>query len=280
MSNPRQSLFWMAIYLALVTGVCLLLFVPLKAAFMANLGFNSVIMGALLIGMIINIRHVIVLEPEIRWITLFRSGEAGISLAESPRLMKPLARHLHGRRKDRFRLSALSLRTVLDGIRARLDESREISRYMIGLLVFLGLLGTFWGLLGTIASVGSVIDGLDVGNRDFGAVFQQLKAGLQQPLQGMGTAFSSSLFGLGGSLVLGFLDILAGHAQNRFFNDLEEWLSGLTQLIDEPGNHPPTEDADSLELRLNQQLREKQEQRNRPDRAAPPAPGQPDQDDG
>lgn len=279
MSNPRQSLFWMAIYLALVTGVCLLLFVPLKAAFMANLGFNSVIIGALLIGMIINIRHVIVLEPEIRWITLFRSGEAGISLAESPRLMKPLARHLHGRRKDRFRLSALSLRTVLDGIRARLDESREISRYMIGLLVFLGLLGTFWGLLGTIASVSSVIDGLDVGNRDFGAVFQQLKAGLQQPLQGMGTAFSSSLFGLGGSLVLGFLDILAGHAQNRFFNDLEEWLSGLTQLIDEPGSHPPTEDADSLELRLHQQLREKQEQRNRPDREAPPVLDQPDSND-
>ncbi|WP_234422155.1 flagellar motor protein MotA [Sedimenticola thiotaurini] len=285
MSNPRQSLFWMGIYLALVTGVCLLLFVPLQAAFMANPGFNSVIMGALLIGMIINIRHVIVLEPEIRWVTLFRSGEAGISLAESPRLMKPLARHLHGRRKDRFRLSALSLRTVLDGIRARLDESREISRYMIGLLVFLGLLGTFWGLLGTIASVSSVIDGLDVGNRDFGAVFQQLKAGLQQPLQGMGTAFSSSLFGLGGSLVLGFLDILAGHAQNRFFNDLEEWLSGLTQLIDEPGSHPPTEDADNLELRLNQQLREKMEQRNRSDREAPPAPDrmaidQPDKDDG
>ncbi len=271
MSNPRQSLFWMGVYLALVAGVCLLLFVPLQAAFMANWGFNSVIMGALLIGIIINIRHVVILEPEIRWITLFRTGEAGISLAESPRLMKPLARHLHGRRKDRFSLSALSLRTVLDGIRARLDESREISRYMIGLLVFLGLLGTFWGLLGTISSVSSVIDGLDVGNRDFGAVFGQLKAGLQQPLRGMGTAFSSSLFGLGGSLVLGFLDILAGHAQNRFFNDLEEWLSGLTQLIDEPGNRPPTEDAYNLELRLNQQLRDKLEQRDRASREEPNA---------
>lgn len=269
MSNPRHSLLWMGIYLALVAGVCLLLLAPLQSAFMANWGFNSLIIGALLIGIIINIRHVVILEPEIRWITLFRTGEAGISVAESPRLMKGLARHLHGRRKDRFRLSALSLRTVLDGIRARLDESREISRYMIGLLVFLGLLGTFWGLLGTISSVGSVIGGLEVGNRDFAAVFGQLKAGLQQPLNGMGTAFSSSLFGLGGSLVLGFIDILAGHAQNRFFNDLEEWLSGVTQLIDEPGGRPPVEDPDDLEQRLSLLIEEKLGQRNQSSRAQP-----------
>lgn len=259
----------MGIYLALVAGVCLLLFAPLQSAFMANWGFNSLIIGALLIGIIINIRHVVILEPEIRWITLFRTGEAGISVAESPRLMKGLARHLHGRRKDRFRLSALSLRTVLDGIRARLDESREISRYMIGLLVFLGLLGTFWGLLGTISSVSSVIGGLDVGNRDFAAVFGQLKAGLQQPLNGMGTAFSSSLFGLGGSLVLGFIDILAGHAQNRFFNDLEEWLSGVTQLIDEPGGRPPVEDPDDMEQRLSLLIEEKLGQRNQSSQMQP-----------
>ncbi|WP_245621760.1 flagellar motor protein MotA [Sedimenticola selenatireducens] len=269
MSNPRHSLLWMGIYLALVAGVCLLLFAPLQSAFMANWGFNSLIIGALLIGIIINIRHVVILEPEIRWITLFRTGEAGISVAESPRLMKGLARHLHGRRKDRFRLSALSLRTVLDGIRARLDESREISRYMIGLLVFLGLLGTFWGLLGTISSVSSVIGGLDVGNRDFAAVFGQLKAGLQQPLNGMGTAFSSSLFGLGGSLVLGFIDILAGHAQNRFFNDLEEWLSGVTQLIDEPGGRPPVEDPDDMEQRLSLLIEEKLGQRNQSSQMQP-----------
>jgi hypothetical protein len=121
---------------------------------------------------------------------------------------------------------------VLEGIRAHLDESREISRYMIGLLIFLGLLGTFWGLLGTISAVGQVICGLNVGTSDFAGTFESLKAGLQKPLQGMGTAFSSSLFGLGGSLVLGFLDIQASHAQNRFFNEMEEWLSGVTQLID------------------------------------------------
>jgi hypothetical protein len=164
---------------------------------------------------------------------VFRTGEMGVSVAEEkPVLLRPLTKHLSGMHRDRFRLSALSLRTVLEGIRAHLEESREISRYMIGLLIFLGLLGTFWGLLGTISAVGNVIGGLEVGSRDFATIFQNLKGGLQEPLQGMGTAFSSSLFGLGGSLVLGFLDIQASHAQNRFFNEMEEWLSGVTQLID------------------------------------------------
>jgi len=234
MANPYHSLFWMGVYLAVVAGCCALLYPPLEMAFMANWGFNSMILGVLAIGIAINLRQVLVLNPEIHWIRMFRTGESGISLADEPRLLKPLARHLHGRRKDRFRLSALSLRTVLDGIRARLDEARDISRYIIGLLIFLGLLGTFWGLLGTIGAVGKVIGGLDVGSQDFEQVFRSLKSGLQEPLTGMGTAFSSSLFGLGGSLVLGFLDLQAGHAQNRFFNGLEEWLSGVTQLIDEP----------------------------------------------
>ena len=129
-------------------------------------------------------------------------------------------------------MSAMSLRTVLDGIRSRLDESREISRYMISLLIFLGLLGTFWGLLGTITAVGSVILNLSIEGGDFNKIFGELQAGLLEPLKGMGTAFSSSLFGLGGSLVLGFLDIQAGHAQNRFYDGLEEWLAGVTKLVD------------------------------------------------
>jgi hypothetical protein len=233
MSNPNHSLFWMAVYLIAVSAIVALLFVPLQSAFLANWGFNSLILGVLLIGVIINLRQVLVLHPEIAWIKHFRTGNIEL-LKEHPRLMKPLARHLHGRRKDRFRLSALSLRTLLDGIRARLDESREISHYVIGLLIFLGLLGTFWGLLDTVGSVGRVISGLDVSGGAVDEVFATLKRGLEAPLAGMGTAFSSSLFGLGGSLVLGFLDLQAGHAQNRFFNDLEEWLSGLTQLIDEP----------------------------------------------
>ena len=231
MSKPRYYLLMMFIYLSIVALICALLYKPLRGAFMANWGFNLVILGAAFIGILLNIRRVIVLEPEINWITIFRTGTSGLSVAESPDLLKPLAKHLEGLHRDRFSLSALSLRTVLEGIRGRLDESREISRYIISLLVFLGLLGTFWGLLGTIGAVSGIVGGLDVGEQNFDKMFQALKTGLQKPLEGMGTAFSSSLFGLGGSLVLGFLDIQANHAQNRFFNELEEWLSGVTQLI-------------------------------------------------
>lgn len=238
MGKLRYYLLLMIFYLAIVAGVCSMLFVPLRNAFMANWGFNLVILGALVIGIFLNFRRVLRLGAEIGWIEIYRTGTAGLSVAQYPQLLKPLAKHLEGLHRDHFSLSALSLRTVLEGIQGRLDESREISRYMIGLLVFLGLLGTFWGLLGTIGAVSSVIGGLQVGDQNFELMFQTLKAGLQKPLSGMGTAFSSSLFGLGGSLVLGFLDIQANHAQNRFFNELEEWLSGVTQLVDKSsGKH-------------------------------------------
>lgn len=245
MGNTRHALFWMSIYLAVVGGIAVLLIGTLKVAFLASWGFNALILAVLAVGVVVNFRQVIVLQVEIDWIKLFRTGESGLSVASEPRLLKPLARHIAGLKKDRFRLSALSLRTVLDGIRERLDESREISHYITSTLIFLGLLGTFWGLLGTISAVGQVIGSLDVGgNKDFVAVFANLKGGLQAPLEGMGTAFSSSLFGLGGSLVLGFLDIQASHAQNRFFNGLEEWLSGVTQLLDSSAgkSHVPDDD--------------------------------------
>ena len=266
MNNPRHHLFWMALYLAIVSVVCLLMFLPLQKAFMANWGFNLLIIAALLTGIAINMRQVFALEPELKWIKMFRTGNVGISVSDPTRLMKPLAKHLEGLNRDHFSLSAFSMRTVLDGIRGRLDESREISRYMIGLLVFLGLLGTFWGLLGTISSVWQVIEGLEVVQHDFAAVFTNLKTGLQGPLSGMGTAFSSSLFGLGGSLVLGFIDLQAGHAQNRFFNELEEWLSGVTHLIDKAEGQAPiaygpaaSDTSDELKTQLilmNQELRE------------------------
>ena len=233
MRNPRHYLYLMFICLAVVGVICVLLFSSLKSAFMANWGFNLMIICTLATGIGINMYQVLRLEPEIEWMNIFRTGQLGRSVAEEdPVLLKPLIKHLHGVHRDRFKLSALSLRTVLEGIRAHLDESKEISRYMIGLLIFLGLLGTFWGLLGTINAVGDVIGGLNVGSSDFVGTFESLKAGLLKPMKGMGTAFSSSLFGLGGSLVLGFIDIQASHAQNRFFNDMEEWLSGVTQLVD------------------------------------------------
>ena len=237
MTNPRHYLFLTILYLLVVAGVCVLLSASLKSAFMANWGFNLLIVAALFVGIGINIFQIKRLEPEIEWIKIFRTGNPGLSVTQPHTLLAPLAKHLADIHRDRFTLSALSLTTVLDGIRGHLDESREISRYMISLLVFLGLLGTFWGLLQTIGTVGQVIGGLEVGTRDFVTVFSHLKHGLEEPLKGMGTAFSSSLFGLGGSLVLGFVDIQAGHAQNRFFNEMEEWLSGVTRLVetDEPG---------------------------------------------
>ncbi|GGX37920.1 flagellar motor protein MotA [Saccharospirillum salsuginis] len=233
MSNPKHTLFWMTVYLLIVGAVCALIYVPLESAFLANWVFNALILGVLIIGIGLTYRQVLTLNPELQWIALFRTGRSGLSVKQEPRLLKPLARQLgEDFKRDRFRMTAMSLRTVLDGIRARLDESREISRYMISLLIFLGLLGTFWGLLGTIQSVGAVIIDLNISGGDFNEVFAELQAGLLKPLEGMGTAFSSSLFGLGGSLILGFLDIQAGHAQNRFYDGLEEWLTGLTNLVD------------------------------------------------
>jgi hypothetical protein len=136
-------------------------------------------------------------------------------------------------------LSALSLRSVLDGVAARLDEGREISRYFIGLLVFLGLLGTFWGLLQTIGSVSTVVSGLDISSLNFEQMMQQLRTGLEAPLDGMATAFSSSLFGLSASLVIGFLDLQLGQAMGRFFNEVEDWLSAFARYGDTGSGNMP-----------------------------------------
>jgi hypothetical protein len=231
MRNPNRVLIWIAVFLAAVAAAAGALYAPLNQAFLANPVFNGMILGVLLVGLVINCRHVLVLKPEVEWVERFRHAEAGDapSLAGS-RLLGSMAQMLTGRRGDRLNLSAMSLRTVLDGIRSRLDESRDVSRYLIGLLVFLGLLGTFWGLLDTLRAVGGVIAGLSFESGDAGAVFSALRDGLQAPLTGMGTAFSSSLFGLAGALVLGFVDLQASHAQNRFYNDLEEWLASQTRL--------------------------------------------------
>jgi len=222
----------MTLFLGLVAGVCWLFQGPLMQAFLSNVAFNGMILGVLLVGILVNYRQVLILGPEVRWIGAFRNagGSAGPLPLPRTRLLGMLARQLERERSERFSLSAMSLRTLLDGIRARLDESRDLSRYFMGLLVFLGLLGTFWGLLDTLRGVGSVISGLSIESGDAATTFESLKVGLEQPLSGMGTAFSSSLFGLAGALVLGFLDLQAGHAQNRFYNDLEEWLASQTKL--------------------------------------------------
>ena len=225
----------MMLFLVLVSALVVALGRPLFNAFMGNPGVNGVILVILLAGIVYIFRQVLLLDPEIDWIDSFRYGRAGDERAPeedrpAPRLLAPMARMLGARQGRRVSLSASSLQTLLDGIGSRLAETRETSRYLIGVLIFLGLLGTFYGLLETVRSVSGVLGGLGVGGSDAARAFADLKSGLESPLAGMSTAFSSSLFGLAGSLVLGFLDLQAGQAQNRFYNDLEEWLSTYTRL--------------------------------------------------
>ena len=229
MIHPRRYLIRMIAFLLAVVTVALTLLPSLKSAFISNAALNGLILGVLVLGVAYIFRSVFVLTREVAWLKHFQAGQPPVSDIPEPRLLAPMASML-GKRNERFSLSAISMRSLLDGVGARLDESRDISRYMIGLLIFLGLLGTFWGLLQTIDAVGDVIANLSVGSKELGPVFDSLKTGLQAPLSGMGTAFSSSLFGLAGSLVLGFLELQAGQAQNRFYNDLEDWLSGQTRL--------------------------------------------------
>ena len=232
MTHPGHFLIRIAIFLGIVLMVAAILAEPLFDAFLANPALNGMILGALLIGIIFIIRQLLLLRPEVAWIESFRTGQPGHSVQKPPRLLAPIATML-GERRDNtmtMSLSAVSLRSLLDSLDARLSESRDLSRYLIGLLIFLGLLGTFWGLLHTVDAVGGVINDLTIESGNLGAVFADLKRGLESPLSGMATAFSSSLLGLAGSLVLGFLDLQLGQAQNRFYNDLEEWLSGSTRL--------------------------------------------------
>ena len=224
----------MIMFLVLVAALAVALGRPLVNAFMGNPAVNGVILVILLAGIAYIFRQVLLLDPEIDWIENFRYTQAADDQAtegaSAPRLLAPMARMLGMRQGRRVSLSATSLQTLLDGIGSRLAETRETSRYLIGVLIFLGLLGTFYGLLETVRSVGGVLGGLTVGGSDAARAFADLKSGLESPLAGMSTAFSSSLFGLAGSLVLGFLDLQAGQAQNRFYNDLEEWLSTYTRL--------------------------------------------------
>jgi hypothetical protein len=203
-------------------------------AFFANPGLNALIGAVLLIGIILSFRQVIRLYPEVAWVNSFRIADPGLAIDRHPILLAPMAAILGGERSGRMTISQQTMRHLLDSIATRLDEARDISRYMTGLLVFLGLLGTFWGLIETVGSVGKIIDGLKVGG-DAGALFDTLKEGLAAPLAGMGISFSSSLFGLAGSLILGFLDLQSSQAQNRFYTDLEDWLASTVREYSREG---------------------------------------------
>jgi hypothetical protein len=224
LSSPSVFLVRMLVFLMLCSLVGVVLYKQIITAFFANPGLNALIGGVLFIGIILAFRQVIRLYPEVSWVNNFRIADPGLAPSRHPRLLAPMAAILGGERSGRMSITQQTMRHLLDSIATRLDEARDISRYMTGLLVFLGLLGTFWGLIETVGSVGKVIDGLKVGG-DAGALFDTLKEGLAAPLGGMGISFSSSLFGLAGSLILGFLDLQSSQAQNRFYTDLEDWLA-------------------------------------------------------
>jgi len=241
MTDNKSYLTRMLLFLAAVGVGCGLIAQTLLGIFMVNPALNGAILAVIITGIVLNFRQVMMLGPEAEWLERFKSGaEAesetlGEQRTESTgarlRLLSSMQRMLSERRtRGRLSLSAPAMRALLDSISARLDENRELSRYLTGLCIFLGLLGTFWGLIGTITAVSGVIAGLSITGAEITTMFDQIKKGLEAPLSGMGTAFASSLFGLGGSLVLGFLDLQAGQAQNNFFNELEEWLSGVTRL--------------------------------------------------
>ncbi len=228
LSSPRIFLVRMLVFLVLCALVAVVLYKQIIVAFFANPGLNALIGAVLFVGIILSFRQVIRLYPEVAWVNSFRIADPGLAVARHPTLLAPMAAILGGERTGRMRITQQTMRHLLDSIATRLDEARDISRYMTGLLVFLGLLGTFWGLIETVGSVGKVIDGLKVGG-DAGALFDTLKEGLAAPLGGMGISFSSSLFGLAGSLILGFLDLQSSQAQNRFYTDLEDWLASTVR---------------------------------------------------
>ena len=254
LSSPRIFLVRMLVFLVLCALVAVVLYKQIVVAFFANPGLNALIGMVLAVGTILSFRQVIRLYPEVAWVNNFRIADPGLAVEQHPTLLAPMAAILGGERTGRMSISQQTMRHLLDSIATRLDEARDISRYMTGLLVFLGLLGTFWGLIETVGSVGKVIDGLKVGG-DAGALFDTLKEGLAAPLGGMGISFSSSLFGLAGSLILGFLDLQSSQAQNRFYTDLEDWLASTVRGYTGEASGPSGE-LQAVVERLRQTLEE------------------------
>ena len=232
MSYPTRYIIRMMVFLLVIATIVGLLYSPLSWAFFGNPVINGIILMVLVIGIGFIFRQTTRLLPEYRWMHVMRSGNIGSGMRVKPSLLATVAVMFSDENRLTNNMSAQSMRSVLDGVAVRLDESREISRYLIGLLVFLGLLGTFWGLLETIQAVGFVVSGIDTQTADFGKLMQEFKSGLDAPLSGMATAFSSSLFGLAGSLILGFLDLQLGQASSRFYSDLEDWLSTMARFSD------------------------------------------------
>lgn len=229
-SQPIRAITAMLLVCALVGAGAWLIHAQIIGILNTNAILNGIIALVFLFGVLSCFWQVWILAQSVYWIENFVRGTPGTEDAAPPRLLAPLAALLRSR-SARMSISATSSRSIQDSVVQRIDEARDITRYLINLLVFLGLLGTFWGLATTVPAVVETIRSLAPTEGESGLdVFGKLMTGLESQLGGMGTAFSSSLLGLAGSLVLGLLELFAGHGQNRFTRELEEWLSSITRL--------------------------------------------------
>jgi len=229
-SRPLRFVVRAVLFLALIGFLGYILQAGLIQAFMTNPGLNGLILGSLLVGCLIALRELWRLHSEARAATSLAADPASADVRRG-QVIAPMGAVLLA--LERGTLAPAQAVSVLESIAVRLDDGREVLRYLSGLLVFLGLLGTFWGLLDTVGSVGGVIKSLRTG-AEAGVLFDELKAGLSAPLAGMGLSFSSSLFGIAGSLILGFLDLQVGQAQRRFRNEVESWLGSRTGAPEAP----------------------------------------------
>ncbi|HZY51057.1 MAG TPA: flagellar motor protein MotA [Devosia sp.] len=233
LKSPTIYLVKNVVFLIIVALVGAILWQQIWVFFKANPFINSLIVLVAATGILLSFRQIIRLFPEIKWVNSMQDGT--MARVRQPVLLAPVAGLLRDRLGEAV-ITPSSMRSILDSVGNRLDEAKDTSRYLTGLLVFLGLLGTFYGLLETVTNVGATIQALDTSTGDLASVFQNLKSGLAAPLSGMGTAFSASLLGLSGSLILGFLDLQASQAQNAFYTDLEDWMTSMTEL-----DHPMTQ---------------------------------------
>lgn len=233
LKSPTIYLVKNVVFLIIVALVGAILWQQIYAFFMANPFINALIALTALVGVLLSFRQIMRLFPEIKWVNSMQDGT--MARVRQPVLLAPVANLLRDRLGEAV-ITPSSMRSILDSVGNRLDEAKDTSRYLTGLLIFLGLLGTFYGLLETVTNVGATISALDTSVADTVTMFENLKQGLAGPLGGMGTAFSASLLGLSGSLVLGFLDLQTSQAQNAFYTDLEDWMTSMTEL-----DHPVTQ---------------------------------------
>lgn len=228
-SHPIRQIVSMLLVLGLSSAGAFLALPRVLPVFQANPYLNSFIIFVFVIGVLACFWQVITLMGSVRWIERFAATEAAPE-GTAPRLLAPLASLLRSR-GARMQITATSSRSILDSVAQRIDEAREITRYIVSLLIFLGLLGTFYGLATTVPAVVDTIRSLAPREGEEGVeIFNRLMTGLESQLGGMGVAFASSLLGLTGSLVVGLLELFAGHGQNRFYRELEEWLSSITRV--------------------------------------------------